>query len=90
MKVYLKGSIIKSVKETFQDENTKEWVEYSKNWIDAEDEIVVLNSKEGFEDSVGKVGVIKLTLRADNKMFKVTLSGFNESNRMDEIENIEF
>jgi len=90
MKVYLKGSIIKSVKETFQDENTKEWVEYSKNWIDAEDEIVVLNSKEGFEECVGKVGVIKLTLRADNKMFKVTLSGFNESNRMDEIENIEF
>jgi len=90
MKVYLKGTIIKSVKETFQDENTKEWVEYSKNWIDADDEIVVLNSKEGFEEVTGKQGVIKLTLRADAKMFKVTLSGFNESNRMDEIENIEF
>ena len=49
-----------------------------------------MNSKESFADSAGKTGVLKLTLRADGKMFKVTLSGFVEGDKADDLENIEF
>lgn len=90
MKAYLKGTIIKSVTETFQDDSTKEWVEYSKNWIDAGEDIVTMNSKEGFAEHAGKSGVLKITLRAEGKMFKVTLSGFHEGTHADDLENIEF
>jgi len=90
MKVYCKGTIIKSTLETFQDDNTKEWIEYSKNWIEVEDDIVTLNSKESFAEHAGKTGVLKLTLRADSKMFKVTLSGFVEGDGADELDKIEF
>jgi len=76
--------------ETFKDDGQKEWVESSKNWIEADDDIVTLNSKESFAEHNGKTGVIKLTIRATDKTFKVTLSGFHEGSNADDLENIEF
>lgn len=85
---YTKGTLIKSQKQDpFNDEEGNQVI-YCKNWLEIDDEIVTLNSKEEYSQAKGAEGVIKLNIRPEGKLYRISLGGFkvDETDSLDDIE----
>jgi len=86
MRVFAQVKFLGSEKMSFTDKEGN-YVEYYENDIRGDGGVITVNSKNGFEESVGHDGVAEFEASALDKGYKLTLKGFVRGGSLPEAED---